>query len=172
VPAYTTVVPQLNTCSAAVIASFITACDSATSSTTACDTWQNDSTNFGCESCLFDAGADASAAGRAGGFLVNAAGDPIEPNLPGCVALADKTDGPACAADLEPLMQCQAFACGQCTSQNDYDNCIKAVNGGACMTYFTPVQTSCAADLADAGALNTTCATDSDIINEICGTGS
>jgi hypothetical protein len=93
-------------------------------------------------------------------------------NYPGCVALVDTSGGPACAADLEPLFQCEAFACSECTSTTDFDNCIGAVQKGACSTYFTSEQSSCATEIADGGSLTSgACSTDQDVINVVCGSG-
>jgi hypothetical protein len=150
---------------------FITDCDSSTQSATACNSFQSDTANAACVTCIFDIN-DAGAAGEGGAFLINAAGNAfIGSNYPGCIALEDTTNGVACATDLEPLVQCQSFACGTCTTQTDYDNCITAVNAGACMSYLTPVQTACATDFADGGVLDTKCDTDQEVLNVICGTG-
>jgi hypothetical protein len=93
-------------------------------------------------------------------------------NAAGCVAIEDKSDGGGCAPNLQELGFCQDYACGDvCETDADYENCITAVNAGACSTYYTAASSTCAADMADGGSLNTTCSTDIDIVNAICGTG-
>jgi hypothetical protein len=170
-PGYTAPVPVPNACTATQLASFISGCDSETQSMSACDMFQTDPSNQGCITCLFDYN-DGGVAGNGGGLLLSAAGGAfVGGNLPGCIALEDTTNGPACAAELEPLVQCQAFGCNTCDSQMSYDDCIMAVNAGACMSYLNAVQTPCMMDLADGGVFFTKCSDDSAIINVICGTG-
>jgi hypothetical protein len=171
VPPYATVVQSLNACTSAEIAAFIAACDSSTYSAAACDAWQTDPGNATCDACLLPV-TDAGASTYSGAVLVNAAGNTfIGGNSAGCIALADTSAGPACAADLEPLLQCHAFGCGNCDVQASYDDCITSLNTGACMEYASPVESSCAMDLADGGAFGADCSNETAIINVICGTG-
>jgi hypothetical protein len=172
VPPYTTVVQQLGACSAIQISGFITACEASPQTPTACNNWQDDAANAACDICLFDSPVDAAMAGYGGAMLIDAAGTEfLSGNSPGCIALKDTANGPACATNLEPLIQCEDFACDSCATQTDFDTCLGAVQTGACSTYFKAEQSSCATDLADGGVYLADCANDSAIINVICGTG-
>lgn len=170
-PPYVPVAQSLNACSAAEITAFITACDSTSATTTTCDSWLSDSSNAACLACILPAN-DAGAPTNTGALLVSA-DNTFVVNLPGCLALQDPTQGPMCAANLEPYEQCVLFACSSCTTASDYTTCEQtaAASGGACNGYLTGTQTACATDFGDAGAGTTTCSTDTDVITVICGSG-
>jgi hypothetical protein len=103
-------------------------------------------------------------------------GAPTFINTPGCIALEDKTNGPACAQALEPLIQCEFQACNSAackadTNPADQQACATAADTGACSTQYNSALTACQTDYADGGAATTLCGTDPQIIDAICGSG-
>ena len=129
--------------------------------------------NAGCLACLapVDSSGDPT---NAGGMLLDASGSSfIGSNLPGCIALEDKTGGTTCADALEPFYQCTSYACATCTDEPTYEACQTAATatGGACASESTATQSACTADFSDAGVGNTTCGTDTSTIDVICGSG-
>ena len=112
-------------------------------------------------------------------LLNNAAKAIIGPNIPGCIALADPTDGPTCAAQYEQLLQCEGYGCAGCVTANpdDYTSCAAAADDGACHEYLTNKTTNCQKDFACTGVYHTVCTgaddatTTANVLNEICGTG-
>jgi hypothetical protein len=166
-------------CSGAQLSSFMASCFSTTATTTACQTFQSDSANLGCVDCLFGV-TDAGTASNTGGVLLDyTLSYFFESNQPGCIAIEDPTNGPACAQALEPLDQCDYDACGSnaaCNTTALYDACVQTANaaGGACATYLNAAQTPCVAYFGlDAGLGSTgVCSTNQDVISVICGNGS
>jgi hypothetical protein len=113
-----------------------------------------------------------------GATLYGAAGTIVDLNVPGCIALADPSNGPACARAFEPLMQCVDAACALWCSASDFGTCAVAATGtGApCASYYAAITTPCATDLATNGVAYTVCGWNSnseltDVLNVICGTG-
>jgi hypothetical protein len=141
---------------------------------TTCGTWVMSPSNATCLNCLAPLN-DAGTSNGSGGLLLDYTGTAfLGANTPGCIALADPTNGPACAASLEPLLQCETQACNTaaCNMGNAtaYDNCISESQMGACATQYAS-SADCAPDYADGGAATTKCATDPDILDVICGSG-
>jgi hypothetical protein len=167
-PSYVAVQQVPNACTPAQIQAFLSACLGGSRSS--CNSWLQDSSNDKCLGCLAPQQPQ-----NGGGLLFGPSGtDVIGTNLPGCIALADASNGSTCAQALEPALQCDAFACGgSCADQASYEGCAQAANasGGACNDYANHVKQSCASDFVDAGAAVTKCASDPDILNVICGTG-
>jgi len=97
----------------------------------------------------------------------------VDVNLPGCIALKDTTNGPACAQALTPDIYCDDAACGGCADNTTFQTCVGTVEGtgGACAMYGGKVQTSCPNDFGDAGVASTACADVSSIVNVVCGSG-
>lgn len=163
---YATVKQTLNACSSTQISGFVQACTGMTGSMSACQSWQQ--ANMSCLACMVGNPANT------GALLLDSSGMQIvDFNVPGCIALKDTTNGPACAKALTPDLYCDDYACGGCADQNTFNTCIGTVEGtgGSCAMYGGPVQTSCASDFGDAGVANTACGDISSIINVICGTG-
>jgi hypothetical protein len=98
----------------------------------------------------------------------------IGSNIPGCIALTDSSNGSACAAELEPLIQCEAVACSraECSmaSQAVYDNCLSESQMGACAEESNH-SAACATDYSDGGVGRTSCSATEGVFNVICGTG-
>jgi len=167
-PSYMAVQQAANSCTPSQIQAFLSGCLGGSQSS--CNSWLNDSSNNKCLGCLAPQQNQNS-----GGLLFGPSGtDVIGTNLPGCIDLADKSNGSMCAKALEPALQCDAYACGSsCTDQASYDACAQTANGsgGACNNFASNVKQSCASDFVDAGAAVTMCASDADILNVICGTG-
>jgi hypothetical protein len=130
-----------------------------------------------CLACLLPGIADGGAGINTGGLLtdysimLNLGG-----NAPGCVALVDPTNGPACAAKYEPWIQCLVNSgCYTCMTGSAFKFCSGIVNGngGVCASEYTAFQGACSADLADGGAFNGGACTDqTQILSVICGNGS
>ena len=174
VPAYAAVVAQKDACSAAQISSFLTSCTGSTASGPACNSFQIDTSNGACMACLFPS-TDAGASMNTGGVLLNYAGDQmVGVNTPGCIALADPTNGPACAAGLEPLFQCETQACGsgdcRTATTSIYEACLTSTETGACASQYAAAS-SCASEYADGGAAVGACATQTQVLNVMCGAG-
>jgi hypothetical protein len=171
---YTPVKQALGSCLQAQISGFITACASATASTQSCNTWQNAANNMVCQECILPS-MDGMGVNY-GGALFNAQNSFFTYNLPGCVALVDPTNGPNCAAELEPQIQCENAACSACqvgTARSCFDTVL--ATGGACAAYQTP---DCTSDvLPDGGTFDNECSGPSGtaatqaVINVICGNG-
>jgi hypothetical protein len=155
----------LNACSATQISDFITACASTTSTPTTCSTWTGTSTNSACYTCIFPST-------NAGAVVADSASDNF--NVAGCIALTDTSGGTACAQALQPLEECDDVACTDCFSTSataaSIDQCESAAETGACASYLSQTDSSCANDFADGGAANT-CSTATYILNLFCGTG-
>ncbi len=174
VPGYSTVTPHVGACSPTQLSTFVSSCFSA-SSGTACAGFQTDSSNTGCMSCLFP-GTHGGPPANTGGVLLDSTGAIIVAvNIPGCVALADPAQGPACAAALEPLFQCEVLACGSADCRNasadTFQACETSAEKGACMSQYSSSQTACTADYSDGGAAVTACATAAQVLDRICGSG-
>ena len=150
----------------AQINGFLMACTGATGSQTACNAFTGDATNMTCLGCLVPMAANT------GALLVDTSGSPWGLNAPGCVALADPSNGPACAMALAPLFQCEHAACSSAACANvDTTACQSEADMGACSTQVMAANTACAADFSDGGAGTTTCGTSLGVITEICGNG-
>jgi hypothetical protein len=106
-----------------------------------------------------------------GGFLPIPGTTYVTSNIPGCIAILDPANGPACAQAFEPLVICELEACTGTACQTD-PTCQPQARMGACAMEFAEVPMKCPADLTDGGAgapcLNYT---DPQILNVICGTG-
>ena len=167
VPAWQGVTEQLNECSSSQLMNFTTVCLSG-GNPTACSTWQGDPTNATCMSCLFGPTTR-------GAFVSTAAQGLSFANLPGCIDLVDTSPyGASCAAQLEPSMQCDLFACQSCNADSTMlQECIDAVNasGGACASYYGASQSACATEYADGGAATTACSSVGGVLDVICGSG-
>lgn len=173
-PAYVAVVPMMNACSSTQITGFVSSCVATGADADGCVSWAN--SNPTCAGCIVQ-GTDAGET-QTGAVLFNAAGRPAGSNVPGCIALEDSTNGPACAAQLEPLMQCVAYACESCPDQTSFTDCDNAVsgNGGLCGDLASSAQMPCANDLGQNGVAATKCGYGSPseltaVINVICGSG-
>ncbi len=174
VPSYATVVQQKGACTATQISDFVTSCTSGSASGPNCDAFQTSSGNTGCMACLFPS-RDGGASMNTGGVLLDATGTLIVGgNTPGCIALVDPANGPACAAGLEPLFQCETVACGSAdcrtASTSVYQTCLDTSEKGACASQYA-ASSPCATEYTDGGAAVGACATDPQILNVICGAG-
>jgi hypothetical protein len=173
-PSYVPVMEMIGACTMTQISGFISSCVAGGSTQSNCAMWANG--NSACAGCIVQ-GGDAGAT-QTGAIIFDANGHPVSGNVPGCIALEDSMGGPACANDLEPLMQCVAAACPNCPDQTTFDNCEKAAKstGGVCATLSSAVGSSCAADLGSNGVGLSKCGYGSsnqltDVINVICGSG-
>jgi hypothetical protein len=176
IPAYATVVQQVGACSAAQISTFVSSCVGSTASPGSCSGFQTASANAMCMGCLFPTGS-SGAPTNTGGVLLDYTGKIIVGvNTPGCIALADPSSGPACAAALEPLYQCETQACGsndcRTSTPSTYQACLTSTtaDAGVC-TSEDNAAAPCTADFEDGGVGLGVCADDTSAINEICGTG-
>lgn len=174
VPGYVPVMGMYMSCDAMQISGFISSCVAQGATGMGCAQWAN--ANATCAGCIVQ-GTDAGAT-ETGAILFNAMGAPVSGNVPGCIALADAANGPACAQQLEPVMQCVALACNTCSNQQTFAACEKAAraSGGACGNYSSAADSPCAGDLGSNGVGATKCGygTSSelqDVINVICGSG-
>jgi hypothetical protein len=178
VPPYVAVVGMAKSCDMTQISGFISSCVTSGATSNGCEQWAN--ANSTCAACIVQ-GTDAGPA-ETGAILfdTNSSGmeSPASANVPGCIAIADPTNGPACATQLEPLMQCVALACPMCADQTSFSNCEKAAraSNGTCGGYSSMADSPCSADMASSGVAVTQCGygTDNelvDVINVICGSG-
>ena len=169
VPAYVAVAQRLGACSPAVLAAYIAACYTNDSTETECDDWYADAGNASCIECLIPTDSAGQTTNN-GGLLLDPAGYAVSANLPGCIALVDPKNGPACAEVLELQEQCQFQACGGCEIASTSDACFADVgaSGGACSGYDV---TACNAYVSDAGVPLAACATPTAVIDVICGAG-
>jgi hypothetical protein len=172
-PPYAAVKQMLNACSSAQISAFLAACAPATGyeppslwppSTADCNAWQTDSTNKTCLGCL------AGNPPNTGALLLNSSNQIIDENLPGCIALKDTTNGPACAMVLEPDLQCAHASCASCGDQTSFDTCRQATlgSGGPCNSEANSVKKSLCYKV---GPATMSCASTQQVINVICGAG-
>jgi hypothetical protein len=168
IPAYAAPARAL-ACSIAQINAFVLHCTSASGSTTACNSWETNTANSACFTCI------AQGPRNSGAVLFDSTGAPFELNLGGCVALADPTNGPACGMAVDPLLQCEYAACNSAAclqaTASVVDDCITASDQGACASLLTAANSACVIDFGDGGVGNTTCATSAGVIAEICGNG-
>jgi hypothetical protein len=178
IPPYVPVQPILDACSSPQItagggpASFIDSCLSNAATQATCADWQDASANATCATCLFRAN-DAGAPSSAGGLLFDYTGTNfLGANIAGCIAIADSSDGPACAASLAPLIECEIHACAGCSTemQTQYEDCLSQSQMGACTIEYNN-SASCVPDYADGGVGRTVCSTPEGALNVICGTG-
>lgn len=174
VPAYAAVVQQQGACTTAQIGDFVDACTSGSAMPGPCNDFQTSASNAGCMACLIPS-RDGGASTNTGGVLLDVTGTLIVgPNTPGCIALADPTNGPACAAGLEPLFQCETVACGSADCRTSatsvYQQCLATSEKGACASQYA-ASSPCASEYTDGGAAVGACATDTQILNVICGAG-
>jgi hypothetical protein len=104
-----------------------------------------------------------------GALLLNSSNQLIDDNMPGCIALKDPTNGPACAMALEPDIQCEHASCASCGDPTSFDTCRQATlgAGGPCNSEANGVKTACFKE----SAASTSCASMQDVINVICGAG-
>jgi hypothetical protein len=172
---YTPVQQMLNACLQQQITGFITACTSSTASQQSCMNWQNDPNNSGCLACLIPSDSTGMATG-AGALLIDAQQGFFTSNVPGCLALIDPTNGPKCAAEYEPQLQCAYYGCAGCAA-SAFNKCITAITTGtgACASYTIP---DCSKDVfPDGGTYNNACsgptdmATTQAVLTVICGGG-
>ena len=173
-PPYTPVMEMIGACTSMQISQFLSNCISQGSSANNCSMWAN--ANGACANCIVQ-GTDAGAT-QTGAIIFTGSGAPLSGNVPGCIALSDANGGPQCAAQLEPLMQCLALACGTCSDQTSFNNCEKAAkaNGGTCGSLAAAAESPCSAYLGSNGAGVTKCGYGtssqlSDVINVVCGSG-
>jgi hypothetical protein len=163
---------MLSACSADQINTFISACTGPSSSMADCGTFEQDQNNFGCLTCLF--GSDDGGTSFTGALLPVNGGTTFTLNTPGCVDLEDPDNGAACAQKLEPLVQCEALACGsaacQAASAADQEACATASYNGACASELSAAA-PCQVDFADGGTGSALCGTAQQVLNAICGTG-
>jgi len=167
---YVNVVQMKGACMPSDISGFITACDSAPSTTAACDMWYQGASPT-CLSCLGSADAGIS---RTGGLDWDYQGDFIGANLAGCLAIVDGNT--SCASAYENAVQCLAASgCLTCTDQASFQMCETTIfaTGGACHGYIATYESACAADMADGGAfMGGPCSDDTEVLSVICGNGS
>lgn len=174
VPGYATVNQQLDACSSTQIGGFVSNCASSGATPGACTAFQTASANTGCVACLFPGNHGGTQ--NTGGVLLDATGTIIVGvNTPGCIALADPTNGPACAAALEPLFQCEVAACGSAdcrtATASVYQTCETMSESGACASEYAASTAKCTREYTDAGAAITACATTAQVLDRICGSG-
>jgi len=174
IPTYMPVAQVVGACSATDIADYALACDSPSATNADCENWFA-SAPAACQSCLVGpvVGADPGTPTGQGGIWLDAAGENIGANVPGCL---DKEGMNACATAYQNLVECfYSAGCAACTDQSSYDSCRMAVTakGGACATYLTSAQGACNANTVDGGLLGTggACSTDQGVISVICGNG-
>ena len=171
IPVYAAVVQQLNACSATDIDSFVAACMGSVATSATCLAWENDTTYAGCLGCILTTPSNV------GGMLVDYTGQQfVGVNTPGCIALTDATNGPACAAAYEPWIQCYVQACASAAcdaSQTALEGCAAIADGagGACNSRSSLAVSACQSDYATGGVGYTQCGTDTQVLNVICGSG-
>jgi hypothetical protein len=173
IPAYMTVMQTIGACSGTDISGYITACDSTSATNSTCNTWFT-SAPAACANCLVGptTGGDPGNPTGQGGIWVDASGQNIGANVPGCL---DKEGQNACATAYQSFVECLFSAgCGQCTDQTSFNSCQTTVTatGGACKTYLTSAQSACSTLAADGGLLNGgACSSDPQVLSVICGNG-
>jgi hypothetical protein len=173
-PPYVPVMAMMGACNSMQISEFLSNCVVQGAKEANCGMWAN--ANSACSSCIVQ-GTDAGVA-QTGAIIFSATGAPVSGNVPGCIALEDAMGGPACAAQLEPLMQCVAIACGNCKDQTSFSNCEKAAraSGGACGSLSSAAESPCSTYLDGNGVGVSKCGYGTsneleDVINVICGQG-
>jgi hypothetical protein len=170
VPPYVPALQQINACNAAQIAGYLAACVNTGATQAACTAWYQASANAVCAGCINP--ANTAGAPSNAGAVVTVSGQQYL-NIPGCIALADPTNGPACAGALQPSFECQDVACADCVGASStlQLQCYTSATSGACASYTTSADSLCATDFAtDAGA-GIECESPQFIVNEFCGTG-
>ncbi len=142
--------PNAQACADSDITAFVNACLGASSSASACSTWQG-SAPAACESCLFTQNTAAS-----WGLLV-CTSTGCDVNIPGCVDLElaqvsqEKQAGGAgsCGDAFNASYGCQDYACGAC-STTDFNTCASDAIANECKSYDTPVESMPASPTAEA----------------------
>lgn len=176
IPPYQPVMQVIGACSGAELAGYVTACDSSTSTGPTCNAWfSGDASSTACQDCLFGpiTGSDPPMLTGQGGIWIDYQGNNIGGNAPGCLDLKGMS---GCASAYQNIIQCiVASGCESCADGPSYQACLNIIlnTGGACATYYSTYQSSCAADNADGGLLNGgVCSTTADVLSVICGNGS
>lgn len=171
-PPYAAVMSMTAACDSMQISGFVSSCVASGATSSGCGSWAN--SNPTCAGCIVQ-GTDAGVT-ETGAILFDANGKPVSGNVPGCVALTDPANGPACATQLEPLMQCVAAACGTCTDQTTFSSCehVARGSGGVCASLSSAAAMPCAGDMGSNGVGVTKCGYGTtnelqDVINVICG---
>jgi len=103
----------LGACTSAQISGYIAACLKSSSTQAGCNTFTNDANNRACLTCAVGPIADPTAA-----VLYDSSGQ-ITVNTPGCVYLADPTNGPTCVQNFNNLQQCSTAACSSAACMTD-----------------------------------------------------
>jgi hypothetical protein len=164
VPPYVAAQQMINACTAAQMTAYFTACVNAGATQPTCTAWYQDATNATCAGCI-------NPATNSGALVTDSVSQYF--NEPGCIALADPVNGPACAQVLQTDFECQDVACADCVgaSASDQDQCYTSAGAGACASYGGSAGSLCSAEFAtDAGA-GIECESPQFIVNEFCGTG-
>ena len=182
---YVSATPHLGSCSPSDVSTFLAACVDGTDAS-ACNDWLNANIPRGdagagttCGACLF-APQDNGAAWVDPNIFAETQMLLFNPNYAACVQLLDATNGAACGAAINNSTSCENVACNSCVSDTDFNDCVTAVDGAACLSYANTAQSACASDVAAGGAF-VTCSPgqvsnniDDDwnlIIGMLCGSG-
>ncbi len=171
-------------CQTADITAYVTACGANGNSTT-CNAWQTSENTSApnCLGCVFSANTDT----KWGANVCDSSGN-CQPNAGGCTDVVtglvsqEKQAGGAgsCGDLINTDLGCQNYACGNCTSNTDFNTCQTSVVAHQCSSYDGPLQAQtgvCAvlagADAATAATVNSCFAnTDADLqilVGIMCG---
>jgi hypothetical protein len=146
---YVSAVGSQGVCSSSDVSAFMTACVTGKDQA-ACDTWA--SANLGsdagpgtaCGNCIFPQT-------NSGPVWFDPSGYP-SPNYAACIQVTDTTNGTACATAFNNTLSCEAIACDACTTQSDFDCCMKTADGAGCASFASAAESACMADFASGGA--------------------
>jgi hypothetical protein len=149
--AYVAATRGQDVCQASDIALFVTACGY-NGTAASCQAWRTTyagDAGTTCGNCIFAPMNNGGVWSDLQGFF--------EPNFAGCIQVTDvSASGVACATAINNVDDCDGNACDQCASGSDYIGCQTAAyeTGGTCSSYETAVQTACASDDGDGGAIH------------------
>ena len=119
-------------CTNAQLANVFLACESATSSTSACLGWNHDPANAGCLQCLYSTEDEPTY-----GPIIYLRNRDRLVNAPGCIALLDGDRSPAgCGAEVQAHFSCQDEACmANCTTFEELHQCEEKAASSVCAQY-------------------------------------
>jgi hypothetical protein len=132
-------------CSQGQIEAFIAAClEAPLTATPGCEAWVSSNTQLdggtgtACGDCLF-----APKGENNGAVWVDPLGYFL-PNFGACIEIMDPVSGRACGQALMSTLGCQNLACEYCPdTDNEYNDCINAVNSTSCASYLGATDSIC-----------------------------
>jgi len=109
--------------------------------------------NAACDSCI----QTASTASKLGAVILIESGGKVQNavlNTGGCIANSDaNATATGCGAQINSLLNCFNFECGDCTSQSTFDTCQTSVQSGSCMMTTPAITMACISEIQSANGM-------------------